>query len=322
MNVIAADVGGTKTRFACADSDVPQRILHEARYDSREFEGFGPMLQAYLHDSGRQHEPVAVLSLALPGVVEEQRARLTNLPWTLDKQELQREFDVRDVRFMNDFQASALGIPHLHADDMIVLNQGETQPHETRAVVGAGTGLGVAWLQEDSAGVRAYSTEGGHIDFAPVDETQIELLRYLLESYKHVSYERLLSGQGLVNLYAFCSGDRDADIEPSQVSAEADRGNEAALRALQLFVRIYGAFVANLALIFKPRGGVFITGGIGAKIRQWMMSADFIDAYFNKGRMRPLAERTAIYLVTNERVGVIGAMAEAVKVQQVKSDEK
>lgn len=219
---------------------------------------------------------------------------------------------------MNDFQASALGIPHMQASDMIALNQGDTHQHETRVVVGAGTGLGVAWLQGDGTDTRAWSSEGGHIDFAPADETQIDVLRFLLESYEHVSCERLLSGQGLVNLYRFTSGIRNSEFEPRQVSAEAEAGNEAAQRALRLFVQIYGAYISNLAVMFKPRGGIYITGGIGAKIQQWMLSADFADAYLNKGRMRPLVERTAVFLVTNERVGVIGAMAEAVKMQQVK----
>jgi glucokinase len=316
MNIIAADVGGTKTRFVFADTSAPQQIIHEARYECADFDGFDSLLHAFLRDCGIR-QSVGVLSLALPGVVEEQRARLTNLPWVLDKSELRKEFGVQDVHFMNDFQASALGIPHMQSSDMIALNQGESHQHETRVVVGAGTGLGVAWLQGDGVDTRAYSTEGGHIDFAPVDDIQIELLGFLLESYEHVSYERLLSGQGLVNLYRFTSGIRESDIEPHQVSPEAEHGNEAARRALQLFVRIYGAYIANLALMFKPRGGIYITGGIGAKIRQWMQSADFMSAYLNKGRMRPLVERTAVFLVTNERVGVIGAMAEAVKMQQV-----
>jgi len=317
MNVIAADVGGTKTRFVFADTDAPRRILHEGRYDSREFAAFYPLLHAFLRDSGLQGESVDMLSLALPGVVDEHQARLTNLPWLLDRQDLRREFGVREVHFMNDFQASALGIPHLQAGDMIALNQAGTDPGETRVVVGAGTGLGVAWLQGDGDELRACSSEGGHIDFAPADETQIEVLRFLLETYEHVSYERLLSGQGLVDLYRFTSGVVERDVVPAQVSAAAETGDEAAQRALQLFVRIYGAYVSNLAVMFKPRGGIYITGGIGAKIQPWMQSADFIDACLNKGRMRPLVERTAVFLVTNERVGVIGAMAEAVKMRQV-----
>ena len=214
MNVIAADVGGTKTRVVFAKIDAPQRILHEARYESGEFDGFDPLLHTFLRDNGLQGEAVDMLSLALPGVVEEQRARLTNLPWLLDKQELRKEFGVRDIHFMNDFQASALGIPHMQAGDMIALNQGDTHRHETRVVVGAGTGLGVAWLQDVGAATSAFSSEGGHIDFAPTDDIQIELLRFLLESYEHVSYERLLSGLGLLNLYRYTSGDRDNNIEP------------------------------------------------------------------------------------------------------------
>jgi len=313
MNIIAADVGGTKTRFVVADTDSPDDVLYEARYDSRDFDSFEPLLHTFIEESGSKVSCLDALSLALPGVVHDGDAKLTNLPWSISKQDLQDEFGVEQIHFMNDFQASALGITHLKPQDLLSLNQGVHKPDATRVAVGAGTGLGVSWMLVDGTTTRAWSTEGGHVDFAPIDETQIDLLKFLIERHGHVSYERLLSGDGLVSIYEFCSGNDGAEIDAAWVHSEADNNNAAAGRAMALFVRIYGAFVGNMALLFKPEGGIYITGGIGAKIISWMKSDDFISAYLNKGRMRALAERTSVYLVTNERVGVIGAISAAAK---------
>ena len=313
MNIIAADVGGTKTRLVVADTDRPEDVLYEARYNSGDFDSFEPLLSTFIEESGSDNRRLAALSLALPGVVNGAEARLTNLPWTISKKALQDEFDVEQIHFMNDFQASALGTAHLMAQDLVCLNPGVHNNEATRVAVGAGTGLGVSWMMSDGADTRAWSTEGGHVDFAPVDEQQIELLSFLTKRHGHVSYERLLSGDGLVALYEFCSGNDAAEIDAAWVHAEAENNNEAASGAMSLFVSIYGAFVGNMALLFKPEGGIYITGGIAAKIISWMKSDDFITAYLNKGRMRALAEQMSVYLVINERVGVIGAIAEAVK---------
>ncbi len=313
MNIIAADVGGTKTRFVVTDTDKPDHVLYEARYNSRDFDSFEPLLQMFIAESGSDNRQLGALSLALPGVVNANEASLTNLPWTISKKVLQHEFGVEQIHFMNDFQASALGIPHLKEQDLVCLNRGVHKKDATRVAVGAGTGLGVSWVLGNGADIAAWSTEGGHIDFAPVDAQQIELLEFLIRRHGHVSYERLLSGDGLVALYEFCTGNECEDIDAAWVHAEAESENEAAYRAMSLFVSIYGAFVGNLALLFKPEGGIYITGGIAAKIISWMKSDGFISAYLNKGRMRTLAEQTSVYLVTNERVGVIGAISEAAK---------
>jgi len=313
MNIIAADVGGTKTRIVIADANAPDDVLYETRYSSRDFDSFEPLLHTFIMESGCDYRQLAALSLALPGVVNGADAKLTNLPWSISKKVLQDEFGVEQIHFMNDFQASALGISHLKAQDLVSLNRGVHVNDATRVAVGAGTGLGVSWMQSDGAETRAWSTEGGHVEFAPVDEQQIELLKFLIKRHGHVSYERLLSGDGLVALYEFCSGNEHAEIDAAWVHAEAETNNEAASRAMSLFVSIYGAFVGNMALLFKPQGGIYITGGIAAKIIPWMKSDDFISAYLNKGRMRALTEQTSVYLVINERVGVIGAISEAVK---------
>lgn len=313
MKIIAADVGGTKAWLVMTDTDRPDEVLHEARYSSRDFDSFEPLLHTFIQESGSDDRPLAALSLALPGVVNDDEARLTNLPWIIKKQSLQAEFGIEQIGFMNDFQASALGLTHLDEADLVCLNPGVHKNGAIRVAVGAGTGLGVSWTQQDGDGTRAWSTEGGHVDFAPADEEQVELLRFLGKRHGHVSYERLLSGDGLVALYEFCTGRKQAEVDAARVHAAAQHEDEAAVRAMSLFVRVYGAFVGNMALLFKPEGGIYITGGIAAKIISWMKSDDFITAYSNKGRMRALAEQTSVYLVINERVGVLGAIAEAVQ---------
>jgi len=313
MNIVAADVGGTKSWFVMANTEKPDEVLFEAKYNSRDYHSFEPLLRTFLKESGYENSELAAVVLALPGVVNGDEAKLTNLPWTISKKVLRDGFGIEQIHFINDFQASALGTLHLESQDLVILNAGVHKNDATRVAVGAGTGLGVSWLSAAGTSARAWSTEGGHVDFAPVNDEQIELLHYLITRYGHVSYERLLSGDGLVTLYEYCSANNSAGIDAAWVHREAERNNAAAGRAMSLFVSIYGAFVGNMALLFKPEGGIYITGGIGAKIISWMRSNDFISAYYNKGRMRALAEKTSVYLVTNERVGVIGAISEAVK---------
>lgn len=266
MNIIAADVGGTSARFVFADSGKPGDILFEAHYSSRDYDGFEPLLEKFIIESGSDGN-IGSLSLALPGVVNETSARLTNLPWTIEKKALQARFGICGIHFMNDFQASASGTRMLSTRDCTVLNPGVHKSGATRVAVGAGTGLGVAWMQGDTNTACAYSTEGGHVDFAPVDEEQIRLLQFLMKRYQHVSYERLLSGSGLVSLYEFCSGEEHSNIDAKWVNNEAEQANPHARTALTLFVRIYGAYIGNMALVFKPEDGIYITGGIAAKSR-------------------------------------------------------
>ncbi len=324
MYIIAADVGGTKTRLMLADVDKADNVLYEKRYQCEEFDSFEQLLRAFINESELVKGQVDILTLALPGLVSETSASLTNLPWVIEKQFLKDSFGFKNVYFMNDFQASALGTIQLPEKDRVILNSGRLnsnglKDNVIRVAVGAGTGLGVAWIQSDLTAVHAYDTEGGHIDFAPVNETQIELLQFLQQSFAHVSYERLLSGSGLVRLYEFCAGkagiNKSANINAEWVNNQSEN-DQAAGRALSLFVQIYGAYVGNIALLFKPSGGIFITGGIAAKILKKMQSEEFINAYLDKGRMSALVEQIAVYLVTNERIGVLGAMSETMKMQR------
>lgn len=316
MHIIAADVGGTKTRLVFAHAEQPENILFEARYLSNAFDSFEPLLKTFIDASGATGEQVDALTLALPGPVSENSVRLTNLPWTIEKQALIDAFGIKDVHFMNDFQASAFGACLLSEKDRLVLNPGDgLEKNNTCVAVGAGTGLGLAWIQGENDRLQAYATEGGHIDYAPVDETQVQLLQYMLKRHQHVSYERLLSGSGLVTLYEFLAGKECPGIDAAWVNDQSAT-NAVADNALTLFVQIYGAYIGNIALLFQPSGGIYITGGIGAKILIKMQSEAFINAYLNKGRMHAVVEKIAVYLVTNERIGVLGALSEAVKIQK------
>ncbi len=326
MNIIAADVGGTKTRLVYAELDSPGQIIHEARLVSGDYKSFSELLDAFLAQLKQRKVSLDVLSLALPGVVAGDIARLTNLPWRIDRAELVTHYNVSQVWFINDFQAAAYGIAAMTDADIVALSPGAHSNDATRVVLGAGTGLGLAWLQFERGRPQAYSSEGGHIDFAPADEQQAELLAYLRERHRadsggHVSYERILSGAGLVNLYAFCARQAATDMDAAWVHAQANADHPQAQAAMKLFVQIYGSYVGNIALLYKPEGGIYIAGGIAGKIIDWMRSADFSQAYLNKGRMRPLASSISVNLITNERIGVIGALRYAVQKQQVRKND-
>ena len=317
MEIIAGDVGGTKTHLVYADLNKPGGVLFEARYNSTDFQEFIPLLDRFIRESGRDTADLQYLSLALPGVINKGIANLTNLPWVIDSRQLKQAYKLAGVHFINDFQASALGTLQLSDSDYIVLHPGVPNNDAIRVAVGAGTGLGVSWIDGSMGHFVAHATEGGHIDFAPTDTKQVELLRFLQDRHGHVSYERLLSGSGLVTLYEFCSGKSVDGTNAAWVNEAATAGDEIAGQAMRMFVRVYGAYVGNLALLFKPENGIYITGGIAAKMVSWMQSEDFLKAYYYKGRMQRVVEQVAVFLVTNERVGVMGAMSEAYKLQQV-----
>jgi len=332
MTIIAADVGGTKTHMVVVEPDVFQQagsaaVLYEAIYPSQRFSNFSPLLHTFMAECGSLAKDVNCLSLALPGVVDENRAVLTNLPWLIQKQALRDEFHFDDVFFMNDFQASASGISSLDAADKIVLNPGELVAGGVQVAVGAGTGLGVAWRQKNKTTYSVNATEGGHIDFAPVNSVQIKLLEFLQTRFSHVSYERLLSGAGLSIIYEFVVKNKTIGDKQTRTSRhgqmckqraawvvkQANAGDALASLSVSIFVEIYAAYIGNLALLFKPAGGLYITGGIAVKILPWMCSAEFINAYTDKGRMQALVKTINVTLVTNESVGVLGALSEAIR---------
>ena len=318
MELIAGDIGGTKSWLAWVTStaDGEEKLRFEKVYASADFVSADALLKQYIKDAQTEVEPDA-LWLALPGALNEQRTNLTNLEWTLDAAELQQATGLSTVRFINDFQAAAAGVATLTTQDMIVLNPQAAESGGVRAITGAGTGLGLAFMMADSTGrYQSYATEGGHIDFAPGNAQQMRLLEHLGATYGHVSWERAVSGSAMNDLYRFSCIEQgqtlpDVAVEGAELVAMAEAGNKIAEATLDLFIDLYGAWVGNVALLYQPRGGLFIAGGVAGHLQARMQSPRFMAAATNKGRMRSVVERTPIFLITCNRIGVQGVIATA-----------
>jgi len=319
MEWIAGDIGGTKSWLAWPVRESAggrQRLRFERCYASADFSSVDSLLHRFIADAGAPGLPDGLL-LALPGALDGQRVKLTNLDWTLDAAELQTALGIREVRFINDFQAAAAGVATLTDADVLALNPQPAEPGGVRAVTGAGTGLGLAFMLPAADGAyQSFATEGGHIDFSPANAQQARLLERLHAAYGHVSWERVVSGLAMNDLYRFCCAEQgrtppDATMDGAALTVRAESGDAAAEAALGLFVDLYGAWVGNVALLYQPRGGLYIAGGVATHMQARMQSPRFMAAASDKGRMRGVVERTPIFLITSTRLGLQGAMASA-----------
>ena len=318
MELIAGDIGGTKSWLAWVNvTPQGEQLRYEKVYASADFESATALLKQFMMDAQMEAAPDQLL-LALPGALHGQRTTLTNLSWTLDATDMHRALGIATVRFINDFQASAAGVATLTAQDVVVLNPGDSQPGEVRAITGAGTGLGLAFMTADATGhYQSHATEGGHIDFAPANAQQARLLEFLRSEYGHASWERAVSGSAIHDLYRFCCIELqhvlpDEPVDGATLSAWADSGQATAQAALDLFIDLYGAWIGNVALVYQPRGGLYIAGGVAGHLQARMQSPRLMAAATDKGRMRGVVERTPIYLITCARLGVQGAIASAI----------
>ena len=315
-NFIAGDIGGTKTllRISAANG-VP---LLQKSYSSANYSGLGEILDEFLREAGASN--VVAACFALAGPVSGRRVKLTNLPWEVDADALAARFAISRISLINDFEAVGHGIAALLPGDLLTLQSGVPQEQGVRVVVGAGTGLGVAWLSWMDEDYAVHPSEGGHMDFAPADATQYALLQYLQQRHGHVSYERIVSGPGLVAIFEFLR-DSGLGLPSAQLVAAMGEGDAAAAitrfaqqgdepiaqATLDLFVSVYGAFVGNLALLALPRGGIYVAGGVAAKIAATMQRGDFMRAFHDKGRYTGLLETLPLHIVTNPHVGLLGA---------------
>lgn len=318
---LSGDIGGSKTivQICAADGTVVQQNT----YASAAYTGLAELLDAFLREAGKP--AIAAACLALAGPVAGRQVQLTNLPWAVDADAISSRFAISRVTLLNDFEAAGMGISALQAADLLTLQAGSAQPGN-RLVLGAGTGLGVAWLTAAHGGYKVHPSEGGHMDFAPVDDTQYALLRYLQQRHGHVSYERIVSGPGLLAIFEFlrdtgrgqpsvqlreAMGAGDAAAVLSQFAQQ--EGELIARSALDLFLAIYGAFAGNLALAALPRGGIYVAGGIAAKIAASMQRGDFLRAFLDKGRFSQLLQSMPLHIVLNQQVGLLGAAVRARK---------
>ncbi len=317
MEWIAGDIGGTKSCLVWLGqaSAGGHQVRFEQIYASADFDSADSLIRRFIADAGVSSPPDALL-LALPGALDGQRARLTNLDWVLDAAAMKLSLGVREVRFINDFQAAAAGVATLTDADMIALNPQAAVSGGVRAITGAGTGLGLAFMLADADGhYQSFSTEGGHVDFAPANALQVRLLERLRADYGHVSWERVVSGSALNDLYRFCCVEQggtppDETIDGAALAVRAESGDAVAAAALDLFIDLYGAWVGNVALMYQPFGGLYIAGGVATHMLARMQSPRFMAAATDKGRMRGVVGRTPIFLITCKRLGVQGAMVQ------------
>lgn len=320
--LLAGDIGGTKTTLAVYAPDAgPRAPLVRGTFASPEYAGLAALVGEFL----RRHAlPIERACFGIAGPVLAGRARFTNLPWDdVTEADLAGALGLGSVRILNDLEAIAWGVPALGAADLHVLNPGQPIAGGGIAIVAPGTGLGEAFLAWDGARYQAHPTEGGHTDFAPTTPRQAELAGYLRERLGHVSYERVCSGLGLPNIYAFL---RDvaglpepawlagrlagaADHTPIIVGAALDGTSELCRTTLDEFVAILGAEAGNLALKVLATGGVFLGGGIPPRILPALEAGSFMRAFSYKGRMSALVARMPVSVILNPEAALLGAAA-------------
>ncbi|MBP1678714.1 MAG: glucokinase [Bacteroidetes bacterium] len=316
--ILSGDVGGTKTHLAVYAARGDELIpVFERTYRSRDFNGLPAVLKAMLDERPTE---VTAATFGIAGPIVEHRSKLTNLGWEVDGREVADCLKLKHVGLLNDLEAMAYGTLRLRENERVVLQKGKRQERRTIAVIAAGTGLGEAGLLWDGRRYLAIPTEGGHTDFGPRNELEIELLRFLLGRHKRVSYVRIVCGQGLKNTYDFYR-QRSGVPEPEWLAAELAGGDPAAAisragssgkdvvckEALDLFVSLYGAEAGNLALKLCSTGGVFVGGGIAPKLLPLIQAGAFMHSFVFKGRYQPLLEQMPVEVILNEKAALIGA---------------
>ena len=329
MRVLAGDIGGTKTLLQIADI-FPNtfRVVFEKSYESRRYPEFLPLVKEFLK-SATAHTDLILASacFGVAGPVKEREARTTNLPWRIEADACVRELKINTIALINDFQAVGYGIDGLEDQDLVVLQVGVEQSGGPRVVIGAGTGLGEGLLVWNGDRYDIFPSEGGHVDFGPTDDTQVELYKYLRARFGRVTYERIVSGPGLENIYAFLR-ERTPRAESPELKAALSNSDAAATisqyanehndplatQALEIFCSVYGAQAGNLALTCLPTGGVYIAGGIAPKMIEKLKSGTFMQAFKSKGRMQPLLEAMPVRVIVNPKVGLIGAALMAARI--------
>ncbi|HEV7426910.1 MAG TPA: glucokinase [Thermoanaerobaculia bacterium] len=315
MKIVAGDIGGTKVLLQLVDaSQAGRTVLAEQRYESNAYATFDAMLAEFINQY--VPAPIDAACFAVAGPVFADRAEVTNLTWKIDALALAKQFAIGRVSLINDFYAVALGVPILAPADFIVLNAGTRVNFAPIAILGAGTGLGEANLVHDGMKWNVVPSEGGHADFAPQDEEQARLFLNLHAKHGHVSWERLLSGMGLVNIHNFLSGNDRAYDEtlPMEIAKAFAAGDPIAMRTFAIFVDIYGAEAGNMALRLLARGGVYLAGGVAAKNVDRFTDGRFMNAFLRKGRFQNILAAIPVNLITNPKVGLLGAAEMAMRV--------
>jgi glucokinase len=316
--ILAGDVGGTNARLAFFDvMNGHFRMVSASVFPSREYAGLDQIVSKFVETS-KLHPDAACFGV--PGPVRNGRVETSNLPWVIESTRLADELNLEKTVLINDLEANAWGIATLDPEDVVSLNQVKGNPVGNQAVISAGTGLGEAGMVWDGSQYRIFATEGGHSDFAPRNELEIELFRYLSGQYGHVSYERVVSGPGLVNVFHFLRDtgrgtepqwltDQMVHADPAAAISRAALDGACALceQALDLFVSVFAAEAGNLALKVMAAGGVYLGGGIAPKMLAKLSGPLFMHSFAAKGRMQPLLEAMPVKVITNDKTALMGA---------------
>lgn len=339
--LLAGDIGGTKTilRVVEAEADHAETARNsrfEKRYSSHEFPDLVPMVQAFLkqaqEETGQTFQPEKAC-FGIAGPVVNNTSKVTNIGWTLEADRLSEQLSIPHVSLINDFAAVGYGVLALDQSDLHTLQAGKREENAPIAVIGAGTGLGQGYLIHNGKDYQVFSSEGGHTDFAARTELEFQLSRYLLEklNIERISAERVVSGQGIVSIYQFLrdrnfapespeiaklmqvweseigKSEKTADPAAAISQAALEKRDRLSEKTMQIFIEAYGAEAGNLSLKLLSYGGLYIAGGIAAKILPLMEEDSFLRSFALKGRMRSLMERIPVQIVLNPQVGLIGA---------------
>jgi glucokinase len=329
--ILAGDVGGTKTNLGLFEGMGDRlRLLRSEKYHSPDFPGLSAVIQDFLR-GGPAGLDIQAACFGIPGPVIDNRASTPNLAWVIDGAQVAADVHVGRLALINDLVATAEGIPLLEPDELATLQEGSPEPEGNRALIAAGTGLGMSFLPRVGGRWVPVPSEGGHADYPPRTEDEIDLLRHLREHYGRVSSERVVSGPGLFNIYNFLRDVRKLPEspavrealargeDPARVIGEAAVGAGAAgaercdlcSRALEIFIEAYGALAGNLALLGTATGGVYLGGGIAPKILRQLGAGPFLAAFRAKGRFVPYLEKVPVRVILNDRAALLGAARHA-----------
>lgn len=321
--ILAGDIGGTKTVLALygVGSDRLEEVA-KTRFQCSQYDCFEDMVAEFLECNADLRDTIDCASFGVAGPVRDGRCQVTNLPWKVESQELEERFGFKRILLLNDLEAVATAIPFLKQEDLEVLNAGEAEPAGVIGVLAPGTGLGEAFLTNHGEGYQAHASEGGHADLAPNDSLEAELLAHLGRELGHCSYERVVSGEGIGNIYRFLR-ERGEPAEPEWLRAEIDAAEDPApivakyscgedavgicSKTMEIFVSLLGAEAGNMALKLIARGGIYLAGGIPPKILPWLREGQFMRSYLNKGRMAGLVAQMPVYVLVNDEPALLGA---------------
>ncbi len=321
MQLLVGDVGGTKTHLAIYEYEDELICVREKRFPSQRYSSLYDIIQEFTKD---QDLHIAKACFGVAGPVRNGRCYTTNLPWLIDVVELSSKLQTPDVFLLNDLEADAHGLLELSPNEFFELNKGNRRQEGNAALVSAGTGLGEAGLYWDGKKYRPFACEGGHSDFAPQSEEEVELFFYLKKKFGHVSYERVVSGPGLANVYEFLVETNKIKKLPefeekvrikdkAEVISDGARldNDEGCLKALNMMIAIYGAEAANCALKYFALSGVYLGGGIAPKLLGQMKDGLFMRAFISKGRFSSILHTVPVRVLLNKRTALIGAAAYA-----------